>query len=73
MFGGAAFLGVGVLLSAAITRYGYKNILRLVLKEHIRRGKTEKEILRKIRRYHISHSMKEKIESEIKKGLCENK
>lgn len=72
MFGGAALLGGGVLFSAAITHYGYEKILRLVLEMHIRRGKTKEEILRKIRGYPISPSMKEKIESEIKKVLCKN-
>ena len=69
MLGGIATLGVTAFIASAIIKYGYKEILKAVLKEHIKRGKTKQEILRKIKDYPISKSLKVKIEFEINRYL----
>ena len=58
MLGGIAGLGVMVLISSAISRFGSREIFKRVLKNLKKQGKTKEEILQKIDRYPIDRDLK---------------
>ena len=68
MLGGIAGLGVMVLISSAISRFGSREIFKRVLKNLKKQGKTKEEILQKIDRYPIGRDLKLKL-----RGYIENR
>lgn len=65
MLGGVATLGVGVLVSDAVTKYGAQTIFLEVTKELNRRGETTKTILAKVERMPLSLELKTKIRGSL--------
>lgn len=65
MLGGLALLGVLVMISKAITDYGFEVVFKAVLKKLKERGVTKQEILRKIAEYPISDDLKAKLQNYI--------
>ena len=61
MFGGIALLGVAVLVSDAIARYGVEVIFRKVVEGLKKNGITEEEIRRKVQHYPISKGLKKRL------------
>ena len=58
MLGGIAILGVGVLISGAIAKYGFQAIYKGVIRELEKRGTSKADIIRKIEGYPLSKDMK---------------
>ena len=65
MLGGVATLGVGVLVSDAVTKYGAQTIFLEVTKELNRRGEITKTILAKVERMPLSLELKTKIRGSL--------
>ncbi|MDO9547705.1 MAG: hypothetical protein Q7J65_01910 [Candidatus Marinimicrobia bacterium] len=61
MLGGIALLGLLVLISNGIAKYGFERIYRAVLGKLKEDGLTEEEIIKKINNYPISKGMKLKL------------
>ena len=60
MFGGLALLGTIGLLADKITEFGFEEITKLVLKEHLKTTSKE-EAIELVKKYPITKSMKLKI------------
>ena len=58
MLGGIVILGVGVLISGAIAKYGFQAIYKGVINELQKRGTSKADIIRKIEGYPLSKEMK---------------
>ena len=71
MLGGIAGLGVMVLISSAISRFGSWEIFKRVLKNLKKQGKTKEEILQKIDRYPIDRDLKLKLRGYIERETDE--
>ena len=65
MLGGIAFLGVIGLLSQGITEFGIDSIFSAVVKELYKMGETKDSILKKIKGYPISKSLRLKLKDKI--------
>ncbi|WP_225969314.1 hypothetical protein [Dokdonia sp. PRO95] len=65
MLGGIGVLGVMMLISRAISKYGFEKIYYLVLKELIEKGETKESIINRIKGYPISKVMKLKLIDKI--------
>ena len=65
--GGLVILGIVGIVTEALTKYGYKAIVKGVLKELVKRGETKETILNKIEKYHISKSLKLQLKEEVNK------
>jgi hypothetical protein len=61
MLGGIAALGILVLISNGLTKYGFDRIFQAVVKKLIEKGETKKSILEKIDNYLISKDLKRKL------------
>jgi len=67
MFGGAVLLGILVLLSKAMAEYGFEAIFSAVIRELIKQGKTQEELVSTVDGYPISKDLKLKIVDEIRR------
>lgn len=65
MLGGIAVLGVLVLISAGLSKYGFDKIYEAVVKELYKRGETKETILAKISKYPVSQDLKRKLKEII--------
>lgn len=65
MLGGIGVLGVMMLISRSISKYGFEKIYYSVLRKLIEKGETKESIIRKINSYPISKSMKLKLIDKI--------
>ncbi len=61
MLGGVALLGVMVMISGAITRYGLQNLALGVINEMKARGRTKADILEEMKKYPLSGDLKRKL------------
>lgn len=62
MMGGLVLLGILVLISNAIAKYGFEKIMGAVVKGWVEEGKmTKQEILKKVLSYPISRDLKDRI------------
>ncbi|NLP35653.1 MAG: hypothetical protein GX359_10790 [Clostridiales bacterium] len=61
MLGGIAVLGILVVISDGLAKYGFEKLLIASVKEMERRGVPRSRIIAKIRKYPISLGMKNKI------------
>lgn len=71
IIGGVATLGIILLISQAITEFGFEAIFVQVVKELIRRGETKESILSKINSYKISNSLKRKLKEVLEDNWTE--
>ena len=67
MLGGIALLGVMVLISKALTEYGFEALFRAVLRGLRDKGATKEEILTKLDTYKISSELKAKLREYVNK------
>ena len=58
MLGGIALLGLTVLISKAISEYGFEAIFKGVIRDMKEKGSTKEEIIKKIESYPISKKLK---------------
>lgn len=65
MIGGIGTVVLSGFIAAAISRYGFENIFRRVIKKLREQGGTEEEILQKIDRYPIAKELKLKLRDYI--------
>jgi len=65
MLGGIGVLGIMMLISKAISKYGFEKIYYSVLNELIEKGETKESIIKKINGYRISKSLKLKLIDKI--------
>ncbi|MCK4626328.1 MAG: hypothetical protein KAV00_13505 [Phycisphaerae bacterium] len=63
MLGGIALLGVLVLISNALAKYGFEKIFEASVKKYEEKGISREEIVNKIDHYPISRELKLKIKS----------
>lgn len=68
MLGGIGTLCLLVLISDGITKYGFENIYKSVIKGLLQKGESKKSIFNKIEKYPISKGLKLKL-----KDYLENK
>lgn len=61
MLGGLAVLALLVLISNALTKYGFDKLFEAVVKKLIEKGETKTSILEKIDNYLISKDLKRKL------------
>jgi len=61
MLGGIALLGVMVLISHALAKYGFRKIFEACVRRFEAQGMSKEEILRRIARYPISKDLKLRI------------
>lgn len=61
ILGGIATLGVLGLLSEAIAKYGFDAVAKAVVKQLYQNGETKEDILKKMKKYPISKSLKRKL------------
>jgi len=61
MLGGIAVLGVLVLISNGLSKYGFEKIYEAVVNKLIEKGETKKSIKTKINSYPISNGLKRKL------------
>ncbi len=59
--GGIATLGIILLISQGIAKYGFENIAKGVVIELYTQGKTEQEIRERIQKMPVSHTLKLKL------------
>lgn len=67
MLGGIATLGIIGLLSQAITEFGIDAVFGAVVKELYKKGETKESILKKIKGYPVSRTLKHKLEENLEK------
>jgi hypothetical protein len=67
MLGGIGVFGLAALILNAISEYGFEKIFTNVLLELRNKGYTKKQILNKIDKYPISHSLKLKLKDKFDK------
>lgn len=65
MLGGIGVLGIMMLISRAISKYGFEKIYYSVLNKLIEKGETKESIIGKINSYPISKSLKLKLIDKI--------
>lgn len=65
MLGGIAALGVLVVISDGIGKYGFEKLLMASIAEMEKKGTTREEIINKIRSYPLTSEMKKKIINEL--------
>ena len=65
MIGGIGTVVLSGFIAAAISKYGFENIFRRVIKKLREQGATEEEILQKINRYPIAKELKLKLRDYI--------
>lgn len=61
MLGGIAALGILVLISDGLSKYGFEKIYEAVVKKLIEKGETKNSIKTKINSYRISKGLKKKL------------
>lgn len=61
MLGGIAVLGLLVLISGGLSKYGFDKIYEAVVKKLLEKGETKESILKKIGNYPISKDLKRKL------------
>lgn len=61
ILGGIGVLGLSVLISQSITKYGFEKIYHSTLNKLIEKGETKENIKKKIKKYPISKSLKLKL------------
>lgn len=71
IIGGVATLGIILLISQAITEFGFEAIFVQVVKELIKRGETKESILSMINSYKISNSLKRKLKEVLEDNWTE--
>jgi len=67
MLGGIAVLGLLVLISDGLTKFGFERIYKSVIKELLKKGETKESLMKKVKKYPISKNLKLKL-----KELLEN-
>lgn len=67
MIGGIITLGVISVLSQGLTEFGFSAIFSGVVKELYKKGESKESILRKIKKYPLSKSLKRKLKEELEK------
>lgn len=67
MLGGIAVLGILLMLSMAITEYGFDAVFNGVISELVKKGQTKEEILGKIEKYPIGDGLKERLRKEVER------
>lgn len=65
MLGGVAMLGVLMVISRAITKYGFQAIFKGVLKKLMEDGMSKADIIEKIDSYPISKELKLKLKEDV--------
>ena len=65
MLGGIAVLGLLVLISSGLSKYGFDKIYEAVVKKLYEKGETKESILEKIKNYPISKDLKRKLKEVI--------
>ena len=71
MFAGIGTVVVSGFIAAAISKFGFEEIFKRVLKKLKEQGKTKEDILQKIDRYPIARGLKLKLKDYIKNMKCE--
>jgi hypothetical protein len=61
MIGGIAVLGILVLISGGLSKYGFEKIYEAVVKKLLEKGETKESIKTKISGYPISKDLKKKL------------
>ena len=69
MIGGIATLGLIGLITLAIAEYGVDTLVCALIKKLISQGESKESILRKIKRFPISRSLKRKLQ-EVVSNCC---
>jgi uncharacterized membrane protein len=65
MIGGIAMLGVLVIVSDGIAKYGFEKLLKASINEMEKRGTSSTDIIRKVQSYPISPSLKKRVLDEL--------
>ena len=66
MLGGIAVLGLLVLISGGLSKYGFDKIYEAVVKKLLEKGETKESIIKKIENYPISKDLKRKLKELLK-------
>lgn len=67
VLGGIATLGVISIISQGITEFGFEAIFSGVIKEFIKKGEDKNSIIKKIKKYPVSKSLKLKLIDKVSK------
>jgi hypothetical protein len=67
MLGGIGLLGISILISQSISKYGFSKVFSSTVKKLIEKGETKESILEKIDKYPISKELKLKLKNLLEK------